>query len=95
MLHLIHQSPFQSNSLQRCLQVALAGDFILLMQEAVLAVLNSDAFIQQNPGLYFYCLENDILAHGLQDKITADLKIINYDQFVELTVSQQKILSWA
>lgn len=94
MLHIINQSPFTSDSLQRCLRTIRTNDHLLLIEDGVIAALKNSAFFTKNI-LNYYALETDIIARGLQNKINTDVKLINYDQFVELTIQHHPILSWA
>lgn len=93
MLHLIQKSPFQSNCLTECLNVADESDQFLLMLDGVYAIQQSE-FI--NSGRSIFALKDDLDARGLtipaeqKDMITT----INYDQFVELTLNTDKTISW-
>ena len=94
MLHIIQQSPFNSNVLQRCLQHTQTGDTVLFIQDGVLAILNPENFMRHS-ALHFYFLAADVQTRGLQDKVTADVTLIDYDQFVALTIAQHPILTWS
>lgn len=93
MLHLIQKSPFQSSCLDQCLNIADKHDKFLLMLDGVYAIQQQD-FI--NSDLCIYALEEDLLARGLNplNNTKQKINIINYAQFVELTVECDKTMSW-
>lgn len=98
MLHIINQSPFNSDSLQKCLALVKANDGILLIENAVIAGLNNAKFHQALLNVAnkcsLYALKPDVVARGLSDIIMSEIKLIDYEQFVELVVEYQPIQSW-
>lgn len=93
MLHIVNQSPFTSNSLESCLRVAQSNDVILLIEDAVLAV--GWAELAKPNKFTIYALKSDIEARGLSDKVIAKIKLIDYAEFVELTVQHHPIQTWS
>lgn len=90
MLHLIQKSPFQSQCLKDCLNIATADDSFLLMQDGVYALQKTD-FTEQYCNIY--ALESDLKARGLTDT-HSNVSIITYAEFVALTEKHNKVLSW-
>lgn len=93
MLHLIQKSPFQSNCLSECLNIAGNDDQFLLMQDGVYAIQQSE-FI--NSGRSIFALKDDLSARGISisDEQKNNVIAIDYDQFVELTLETDKTISW-
>ena len=90
MLHLIQKSPFQSQCLEDCLNIAAPDDSFLLMQDGVYAIQKAD-FIEQHDNIYI--LESDLKARGLTNN-HPNVSSITYADFVELTKTHNKVLSW-
>ena len=90
MLHLIQKSPFQSQCLKDCLNIAAPDDAFLLMQDGVYAIQKAD-FIEQHENIY--ALESDLKARGLTNK-HSNVSSITYADFVALTETHNKVLSW-
>ena len=95
MLHIVNQSPLTSPALADCLHVVQPGDALLLIEDAVFAVLDEthQQLVNLLPEVKVMLLSNDVLARGLKKKITT-LPTINYVQFVELTEQYYPSLSW-
>ncbi len=99
MLHTVNKSPFEKNSLHTCFRLAKKGSDILLIEDAVYAVLqNSDIEndVKQAVAAHsIYVLEPDLLARGLeQDRLIEGVQIVGYDGFVDLAVKNDKVQSW-
>ena len=98
MLHIINQSPSNSNSLESCLKIIDRHDVILFIENAVVATLINTSFtpllnqvLETNK---IYVLEPDLAARGLLDKVIPAIQLINYAEFVELTIKHYPIQSW-
>lgn len=98
MLHIISKSPFFDPSLKTCLRMATADAVILLIEDGVYAVTKDSVLTTlMNEALLkhpIYALIPDIEARGLQTKLIADIKLIDYDGFVDLVVAHQNVQSW-
>ncbi len=99
MLHLVNQSPFQSDALISCLRVIADHDSLLLLENGVFAAINHTEFAEQLqlkiPNIKCYALHPDVSARGLEAKILPAIKLIDYDGFVELTVHCFPVQSWS
>jgi tRNA 2-thiouridine synthesizing protein B len=93
ILHTFSKSPFSSNSILNGLARSGNTDSILFMQDAVYA--SQDAQLTKELSGYstIYLLQDDIQARGLS--VTDSLyKLIDYDDFVDLTLSCKHVVSW-
>ncbi|MFP8967830.1 sulfurtransferase complex subunit TusB [Pokkaliibacter sp. CJK22405] len=88
MLHILHRSP-QSGDFKACLgRIDPATDDILLIADAVYAVLT----LNMPEGISLYALERDLKARG----VTANAAVMVIDDagFVALTEKHSSSLSW-
>jgi tRNA 2-thiouridine synthesizing protein B len=98
-LHTINKSPYVHNSLASCLKVCIENDGILLLEDGVFGILTSapgaeelQALIQR--GIKVFALINDIKARGLEEKLAPNIKPIDYNTFVQLTLDHRCVQSW-
>ncbi|BFM16287.1 hypothetical protein R50073_24700 [Maricurvus nonylphenolicus] len=97
-LHTVSKSPFQSNLLADCLNVAQASQSIVLLEDGVYGVLASSPTNEKlaefiNAGGHVFALDIDLAARGIStqyDKITP----LDYNRFVELCTQHNPIQSW-
>lgn len=87
-LHLIQSSPFSQNSLETCLDKIQPDDAVLLIHEAVYALLG-DA--PDTPS-QFWALKDDALARGITQPAFAHWASI--EDFVKLTEQHNPVISW-
>lgn len=66
-------------------------DGIVLIEDAVVLATRET---KQPHGLKQYVLEEDLIARGLHKKAASDWKVVDYPQFVELTLQYDKSVSW-
>ena len=98
-LHTINKSPYAHHALSSCLKVCAENDGILLLEDGVFGTLISapgaeelQALIKQ--GVKVFALANDSKARGLEDKLAQDIKLIDYSEFVQLTLNHRSVQSW-
>ncbi|GLR07863.1 sulfurtransferase complex subunit TusB [Mixta theicola] len=95
MLHTLMSSPFQCDYylLLRMLQ---PDDDLLLMQDGVLAGLQNNRLLPQllQSPARLWALEEDVVARGLTAQISSKITVIDYNDFVMLTVKQQQQMPW-
>lgn len=73
----------------------LQEDALLLVENAVYATSeHSEYFKQIAQTNLVFVLEEDLLARGWSKKTAENIQIINKFEFVELTVSHAKSISW-
>ena len=86
MLLIATQSPFV-----KALPRQTNGATIILTQDAVFAVTQP----LTNPDFgKVYALKDDITARGLAKLVSDNIEVIDYQQFVQLTLSHHPIVSW-
>lgn len=93
ILHKVSTSPFTDQNLLQCLKRKQPTDKLLLIQDAVYAIVKADVkdtLLTHRP---IYVLNEDVLARGL--KIENDLyQAISYPEFVALTLECNQVISW-
>ena len=97
ILHLINQSPLQSQAWQLCLRFIAAEDIILLSEDGVLAAVNDSTAARQLQTSQLHrvvALQCDIVSRGIGNKLAAGVKAIDYDEFVALCCECDKVHSW-
>ena len=87
-LHIINKAPEHAR-FRHCLASVQQGDTLLLIEDAVLALLDRE---KQLPGA-FYGLEADANARAVANRVSAD-KLVNYAGFVQLTANHSRIINW-
>lgn len=96
MLHLISQSPIGSAVLARL----SAGDDVLFLENAVLRLLQTGADNNRLSELSkthsLYVLADDLTVRGIAvEELAQGIWVINYTDFVALTVKHPVIQSWS
>jgi tRNA 2-thiouridine synthesizing protein B len=99
VLHIINKSPFDRNSLDSCLRLALEGSAILLIEDGVYAVQKKStaaARLQQALGKHpVYALQPDMQARGIAtDSMIDGIELVDYNGFVKLATEFDKSQSW-
>ncbi len=90
VLHLISRCPHQG--WDAVVGRIAPGDSVLLLADGVLGV-RSEAEGLVAKGARVYVLQPDIEARGLL-RDHAAIRIIGFEEFVDLTVTHKRILSW-
>jgi tRNA 2-thiouridine synthesizing protein B len=98
-LHTLNKSSFSHTTLASCLAICLDEDGILLIEDGVYCGLESAPYAEQiqqliKCGVSVFALGSDVTARGLQNKIQPNIEIINYDRFVELSITHRCVQSW-
>ena len=99
MLHTVNKSPFEKNSLETCLRLAEDNSSILLIEDGVYGALKNTSFessiISSQKVSKFYVLGPDLKERGLdKSSLISNIEIIDYKEFVKLTVENNKIQNW-
>ncbi len=95
MLHIIAKSPVEPLMLDRI----DAGDAVIFIRSAVMAVLSGNVLrerlkmmLKQNR---LFVLSSDLTARGIvSEELLDGIGIIDYADFVELTIEHSVIQSW-
>ncbi|MCL1046006.1 sulfurtransferase complex subunit TusB [Shewanella electrodiphila] len=95
ILHHIQSSVTADNALSTCLRYIDAQDSILLADDALNCLLNTQ-WQQRLADFKLYVLIEDIEARGLSERLpqSANISIIDYDQFVLATLQHTKVITW-
>ncbi len=89
ILHTINKSPFEKNSLETCLRIAVEGSSVLLMEDGVYGAMDGTSLNGKlgdaSNRLQFYVLGPDLKARGLSEENVMDcIEVVDYDGFVDL-----------
>ena len=95
MLHLIYQSPLESATLQR---IAI-NDSVLFMENALFRLLKSKHYTNELEAMSklhsLFVLAEEIEIRGIHpSELISGIKIIDYQDFVTLTLNHQLIQTW-
>lgn len=85
-LHIINQP----EKLKEALPYFTEDDGVLLIEDAVMIATHDN--IKMHPKQYV--LLEDLIARGLKGKANADWTLVDYPQFVALTLEYDKSVSW-
>jgi tRNA 2-thiouridine synthesizing protein B len=71
-------------------------DELVLFQDGVIAAIIDSKHLSSLLGTeaVIYVLEEDIIARGLFSKITRSVEVINYAEFVDITVRHSKQINF-
>ncbi len=98
ILHTVNRSPFGSNCLQSCLDIAAPGGGIILIEDGVYAALADTEFSEQVLAQMaehtFYVLSPDLQARGVEGSVIDGIETVDYAGFVSLCTQFDKVVSW-
>ena len=99
ILHIVNKSPFERNTLDSCLRLALNGSAILLIEDGVYAASRKSTTAarvgEAMQNLPVYALQPDRQARGIApDTVIDGIELVDYDGFVKLTTEYEKTQSW-
>jgi len=99
LLHTINKSPFERNSLESCIRLALKGSSILLTEDGVYGALKGTAkssiISNAKDKFAFYALGPDLEARGIsKDKLIDGIKIVDFGGFVDLVTEHSATQAW-
>ena len=99
ILHTVNKSPFEKNSLDECLSHSTDGSAILLLEDGVYAAMQGTnvetALKDAMASKKVYALGPDIKLRGLSaEKVIDGVEIVDYNSFVDLTESNDKVQAW-
>ncbi len=97
-LFTIKESLFARSALYEQLFFACAGDSIVLMEDAVLALqspiaLSSFVAKANSFGIQVYAMASDVELRGVETK-QPEIDIIDYDTLVDLVLNHDKQVAW-
>jgi len=92
-LHTISKPP-SSGLLDSCLTNVNENDALLFIEDGVYYASKFSPDLKTPHYLELFSLEADIMARGLNQSILNTIKIINYNDFVDLCVRYDKVVNW-
>ena len=98
ILHTVNKSPFEKPALSSCLQHALPGSVVLLLEDGVYGARAGSAPADQlkNARDVRVCaLGPDLAARGISpDVLASGVEVLDYEGFVDLAVECDKVKAW-
>ena len=98
MLHIVNKSPAERNALESCLQFALDGAAILLIEDAVYAATRGNAaenhLRDALSRFKVFALAPDLEARGMGDRVMEGVATVDYGGFVDLVAEHKNCQSW-
>lgn len=99
MLHMINKSPFQTQTLESCLEHTCEGSAILLLEDGIYGAMAGTTIAPKMAKALktvpIYALGPDLEARGIGvDKIVEGIKVVDYAGFVDLTTQHKSVQSW-
>ncbi|QIZ76481.1 sulfurtransferase complex subunit TusB [Ferrimonas lipolytica] len=92
-LHTLSQICANPDALMQQLRYRNNGDPVLLLQDAVL-MAQQPRFSDSLNQLQLYILNDDLVARGVTIAPNVNATIIDYSQFVQLTLNTQQQVAW-
>ena len=97
-LHTWNKADSRLANFRLCLAVRREGDALLLIEDGVYVLCKplSELFAdgQVPPDLQVFALADDLAARGISDRIPPLVTVIDYRQFVALTLHHERVVSW-
>ncbi|CAM3970553.1 sulfurtransferase complex subunit TusB [Vreelandella rituensis] len=95
ILHILNRAPASGPVASQALMAMKDEDTLLLIEDAVLAIMFPDWEGWQQLEGRIYLLEEDVRARGLENAVNHDACCcINVDAFVDLTERATQSVSW-
>ncbi|XBC41729.1 MAG: sulfurtransferase complex subunit TusB [Buchnera aphidicola (Kaburagia rhusicola rhusicola)] len=95
MLHILMRSPFEINMIL-LIDLLRSNDDVIALQDSVIIAIDKNIFLKEllSIPIGLYVIKQDVYARGIQSKISSKVNIVDYLQFVFLTVKHKKQMSW-
>ncbi|WP_343189908.1 sulfurtransferase complex subunit TusB [Buchnera aphidicola] len=95
MLHMLMSSPFNID-INSFFKLIKKEDDIISIQDGVIISIEKNVFIKKIICLSknLYVLKEDLEARGLVKKVSKNFLIINYSDFIDLTVKNVTQIRW-
>ena len=96
ILHILNKSP-DHPALNHCAGFISDGDCLVLIEDGVYCAVTNDSstlldlLLRQIP---IYCLQADVEARGLLNRLNPAVQLIDYEGFVTLSTEQTKSKRW-
>ncbi|WP_036773590.1 sulfurtransferase complex subunit TusB [Photorhabdus australis] len=95
MLYTVSRSPYQCD-FNTIFNLLTGDDDILFIQDGVLAGIEGNHYLPTliSSGITLYALKEDIEARGLFGQVSDKVQVIDYTDFVNLTVKHHQQFAW-
>ncbi|WP_225639645.1 sulfurtransferase complex subunit TusB [Candidatus Profftia sp. (ex Adelges kitamiensis)] len=95
MLHTMSKSPNKADFTTLC-AIVNKNDAIILIQDGILCGLVNTYSLRnlRSISTFLYALKVDVYARGLSARLSSNIVLISYNQFVELSVKHKQQLYW-
>lgn len=93
MLHTLTKSPVSADLTTLC-QMMGEDDELLLLQDGVLCAMRGSPALDALPAERVYALAEDVEARGLSAHISPDVRLLDYTQFVTLSIKHTSQMAW-
>lgn len=98
-LHTVNKSPFDRNSLDACVRLAVKGSAVLLIEDGVYGAMKgtvkSSVVEAAMRNVKFYVLGEDLAARGIANtKLIDGIETVDYAGFVKLVCDFETTQSW-
>lgn len=98
MLHTVNKSPFERNTLTTCLGHMEPGSALLLIEDGVYGAIEGSAVSAKVKEVMktipVYALQPDVDARGLQNRVIAGVKLVDFGGFVDLVTQHKGTQAW-
>ncbi len=98
MLHIVNKSPTERATLASCLEHALPGHAVLLIEDGVYAATRGSAAAARlkalGPGIEVYVLAPDLEARAMGGALMEGVRTVDYRGFVDLVARFPRVQSW-
>lgn len=98
MLHIVNKSPTERATFASCLEHALPGHEVLLIEDGVYAATRGSPGAERlkrlDPGIRVYVLAPDLEARALSRSVVDGVEPVDYRGFVDLVAKHPRVQSW-
>ena len=99
MLHTVNKSPLDRSALKSCIRLAAKGSTVLLIEDGIYGAIKNAEYSSMVASaladLNFCVLGPDLKARGIsEDKIIDGIKVVGYDDFVDLVAEHDTNQAW-
>lgn len=94
LLHIVNRAPQCSQAASQALKVMGPDDKLVLVEDAVVAVLEQEWQGWTLASGQIFVMEEDLSVRGLREKVAVSQKVINVERLVQLTAECVNTVSW-
>ena len=98
MLHIVNKSPTERTTLDSCLEHALPGHTVLLIEDGIYAATRGSAGARRleglDPAIELCVLGPDVEARAMARSLVERARSVDYRGFVELVARHPRVQSW-